>query len=954
MRIKGLILWVAVMLLGTGEAIGQFYLSGQDPFGFKWEYIESGNGKVVFPSFLEETGERVTGYKQWLTPTITEGLADLTGNFPILIHPALLQSNGMVTYAPRRMELYSSPPVESYAQTWMRQLVPHEYRHVVQMANLDIGFTKALKVILGEAGPGLVTMLLSTWFYEGDATMVESRYAMFGRGRQPEFSIAYRAILNEQGTNSMSLTKMVLGSYKDYVPDAYAFGYQMVPAALHFYGEDFWDKVVRYTARNPYFLISPNIAYKKYFDTSTETLKERTFEYLRHKWSDASSVDNSSSFIETPITSYTQYSHPQFFDKGYVAAKYDRDNRTRIVSVDKSGVERELARAATISSRIVTEGDKIFWTEYTPSKFWTLKSYSNVRSITVDSLTGHASRPKTLIKDGNIFFFTPMGDRGYAYMEYDIANRPSIVVTDGDMNELKRISPKGEENSLNGMAWDKKSQTLAIILLDDKGMRLSRVDIEGGEIKDLTPPSYVTRKNLSAADGKLYFTSISSGKDEVHMYDLEQDREYRITSSKYGSFAGAAEGDSLVMLTYSIDGYLMAEQAIEADSLVEVEQTSLPKDILDPGFVDWDKYPKIDTMSLALHVDTASMESRKYRKAKHLYNPHSWIPLTIDPAEIVDESVFNINLGATVMSQNLLGTMTSTLGYGYVFENNMSLYQGSVSYMGLPVHFDFDFEYGGNYQGITTSTLRPYLGTIEKYASASLLASLPINLSTGSSLRSITTYAGISYYNDILFDPVVFDYFKGYSKTTVGVQLQNYRYLSIKDLAPRYGYVVDLSAALNPFDSNFGKAYNLYGSIFLPGLLPQHSTNIKGNIGYQDISYYNFTQKKLFPTGVDYSIPANYLYSTAAYYKFPIAYPDGGIPSLLYVRRIYMNLFGEYAHLRYISDGETYIQNPYTYGGQLLLDFNIMRIGIDLNAGVSVYKPSDRGTIVGAVFSFAI
>lgn len=665
-------------------------------------------------------------------------------------------------------------------------------------------------------------------------------------------------------------------------------------------------------------------------------------------------MNNSSSFIPTPITSYTQYSSPQFFGDGYIATKYDRGRVTRVVSVDKSGEERELARTATLSSRIISQDDKIFWTEYTPSKFWSLQSFSNVRSISVDSLTGRASKVKTLIKGENIFFFTPMGERGYAYMEYDVSNIPTIVVVDSDMQPLQRVEVKGSESSLNGMAWDHKSQTLAIILLDDKGMRLSRVDLDTEEIVDLTSPSYVTRRELSAADGKLYFTSISSGKDEVHMFDLEQGREYRLTSSKYGSFAGAAKSDSLVMLTYSIDGYLMAEQAIEPDSMLFVEQTLLPKDILDPGFIDWDKYPKIDTMKLSLEVDTAAMVSKRYRKAKHIFNPHSWAPIAIDPAEIIDEKEFNLALGATILSQNMLGTMTTTLGYGYVFDKNMSLYQGSVEYMGLPVHFDFGFKYGGDYQSVISLSDYPYLGTVGRYANASLLASLPINLSTGSSVRGIEPYVGISYENDIMINPIDLGYDTGYSKMSAGILFSNYHYQSIKDLAPRYGYVVDLSTTMNPFNGNFGKIFNGYGSFYLPGILAQHSLNIKGDIQYQDLGFYNFTQKKLYPTGVDYSIPANYLYSSGVYYKFPVAYPDGGIPSLLYIRRIYMNLFGEYAHMRYNLQGDTYISNPYSYGGELLFDFNIMRIGVDLNAGISVYKPSDRGTIVGAVFSFSI
>ena len=51
-----------------------------------------------------------------------------------------VRSNGFVTWTPKRMELIVTPPQDSYAQDWIGQLSLHEYRHVVQISQLDQGF----------------------------------------------------------------------------------------------------------------------------------------------------------------------------------------------------------------------------------------------------------------------------------------------------------------------------------------------------------------------------------------------------------------------------------------------------------------------------------------------------------------------------------------------------------------------------------------------------------------------------------------------------------------------------------------------------------------------------------------------------------------------------------------------------------------------------------------------
>ncbi len=956
MRFKILILVVALIFVAKG-AYGQYYILGQDPASLKWEQIKSQDGNIIYPHHLDSTARVVIGYREILKPTITQGLNNRIDEFPVVIHSKQLQSNGMVSWAPARMELFSSPPTDSYALSWLRQLVPHEYRHVVQMSNLNVGFTSGLKYVIGQSAMGIVALISPTWFYEGDATLAETRYAMFGRGRQPSFSMPYRALLADSDPQDMSFTKMVHGSIKNYNPGAYELGYYMVSAGNYLHGSDFWRKGLDYAGRYPFLLFSPNIAYHKFYDTSVTELKDQTFSILKQKWAAASSVENSSQIIPTPISSYTEYTNPLPYKGLVVATKSDRDSPPQVVVVDSLGVEKRIARMGNLSSRAVLDGDRLYWTEYVTSAFWGLESFSNVRYLDLSEVgSRRLLKSKSLTHKRNIFFFTPMGGNQFAFVEYSDYNVPQIVIASGDsLQEQQRIAINSSGASLNGVAWDSLTSTLAIILLDDSGMRLSRVNLKSGTIEDITPPSYVTRKDLRAANGKLYFTSIASGKDEVHSYDLQTSVEHQISHSRFGSFSPSIAGDSsVVMTTYSIDGYELAKQKIEQDSLVVIEQTKMPKEILDPGFIDWSATMKLDTVSLAREsIDTSSYKPQKYRRMGHLLNAHSWLPVNVDIEKIIEEHQFDMDFGAMIMSQNLLGTLVATVGYGYDFELNSNILEGEIEYTGLPVHFSVGALYGGTPRNVYSyrESPREYGGD---YFSLNTVASLPITLSRAGRSRSLVPYTGLNYTNDVLINREGEVDATSVSKLTMGITYSNFDYTAAKELAPKHGYQLDVSSTLNPFNAKFGKIISAYGSVYVPGLFRLHSLNVRGNFQYQSVGSYNFSEKRLYPRGANYNVSPNFLYSSGLYYRLPIAYPDGGIPSLLYIKRIHLNLFGEYSHVRYYSGAQYLAQHPTSFGADLNIDFNVMRIGVDFDATLSLYRPSDNGWMFGLGFGFAI
>ena len=177
---------------------------------------------------------------------------------------------------PKRVEFLTSPAIEGYSMPWYKHLVAHEYRHAVQYNNLDRGVIRALSYVLGQQGSTIGLLCMPIWAMEGDAVMSETMMSSFGRGLQPSFSMAYRA-MGSVGRERRNIDRWFCGSYRDYIPDHYELGYQICSYAYERYGENVWDKVAWYGSRNPYVLATTRVALGKFYKTNVSKLFRETF-----------------------------------------------------------------------------------------------------------------------------------------------------------------------------------------------------------------------------------------------------------------------------------------------------------------------------------------------------------------------------------------------------------------------------------------------------------------------------------------------------------------------------------------------------------------------------------------------------------------------------------------------------------------------------------------------------
>ena len=239
-------------------AKAQFYSLGDDPGRLRWRTFETPHYRIVYPrgsdSLALVYGNEFEKYVQ--AEAISSGMTLKDGKkrkFPLLIHVWNGISNAAVTWAPKRLDIFTLPSVyDPEPMPWTTNLAIHEGRHISQMQLGYKGWLKPLTWLLGDMAPGAYSALWpSTWLLEGDAVIAETALTGSGRGRSSDFLEYYRTAFPEGISRDWYSWRY--GSYRHYSPDHYALGYITAGGVRYFYDDPlFTERYFSFFFRNPY------------------------------------------------------------------------------------------------------------------------------------------------------------------------------------------------------------------------------------------------------------------------------------------------------------------------------------------------------------------------------------------------------------------------------------------------------------------------------------------------------------------------------------------------------------------------------------------------------------------------------------------------------------------------------------------------------------------------------
>ena len=921
--IRHFALLTLLLTLLTSTLSAQYYNDGQDASRLKWRELKNRSVRLIYPREFESKARSMSQYFEILDSSDTFGFSMRAKQTPVVIHAENPYSNGVAVWAPKRIELQTEPQIRASATPWLKQLSAHEYRHIVQLSNLNRGLTCFGSYIIGQQAVGIVSGLIPQWFFEGDATLAETQSAHNGRGVQPDFSIGLRMLLDKGA--SFNSDKWFCGSYKDYVPDHYHIGYQVVNWSYTKYGPKIWDSVSDYTARHPYFVFTPNILLHKKYGTSPSKLLEGTLSDLKIFWQRRDSVQNSAQVISLQTESHTTVEFPIAVDDStIIAVMEDFDRLKSLVKINLHTHKVEILKSVPrLSSRPDFDGEKIWWSEYRPSLFWEQKSTSVICSMPISGGVVNT------LKNRHNSYFATATDSGLAWVEYSPKGGYSIITPE-------ETFALGDTLSVHSMAWDNQTRRLYYIGLSDCGIGIYSLD--NGSIETVLKPSFVTIDDLRAKNGMLYFTSTISGIDETHCLRLSDGVQSRISTSRYGSRAPYPTGDKIVMTTYTPNGYMPAIQASDVLAEHNIKWQLLPENQVNPKRYNWG-VANLDTITINTQT---KVESKRFRKAAHLFNLHSWAPLSYNPIEVGEEEIDDFYSGVTLISQSLLSNCIGYFSWG--IKNDMNYLRSQVDWLGSAVKFSAKVRYGGGLQTIYADSKELYSAAYnqfnKKHLSLSLSTYLPINLSNGDRSRFLTPTVDYSFSNSVVVSSENGQITTDKNQHTVQLSLQynNNRLMSYREFNPRWGYGLRADYFQAAGNGDFGKISSIYGRLYLPGIGRHHSLMLRTAAQYQSSAKFVFSNKILYPRGANVNTATKELYCYFADYQLPLCYPDWGIKGVVYVKRLRLNLFYNGASYRTFDSVR---HSTESLGGDLYIDFSPLSRATTCTARVSLARPND-------------
>lgn len=770
----------------------QFSLYGTEAPSVSWNTFSTDHYRFVYPAGCDSLAFEYA--REWeMARGPLEGTIGYAPNsrfrkpMPVILHPYMAYSNGMVVWAPRRMEMYTGPEMYSPgALPWQRLLSIHEGRHVSQQQFLRDALFGVLYCVAGEMSAGLSDLLCyDTAMFEGDAVATETALSEAGRGRCADFLEYYRVCCDEG--EDRDYWQWRYGSLDRFTPDYYKIGYLMQAG-------------IRSDLNAPNFMAD---TYRRLFtkgakgrlDNFNRTVEESTsltfpeayeaiMDAFGKRWTEdleARAPFQPKERLTRPGTFFEEYSNLVPSPEGIFATRSGLARATTLVRLDK-GRAKTIRPFSSETSPLQYSpvSGRIYWTEFTPDI-----RYEHHSSSVLKWMTPGDPRQHVLAGDGR------RAERHRYFNPAPNSLDSLVAVAETLPDGASRVVVLSEADGEAVETYPAPDGILALepVWLEDilyvVGQSLDGIGIyRASNFRCVLKPSMAKINHIREYDGRLYFTSDRNGENELYSLDPYSGKVVQETNLPRGGKDFSFKGDSLYFTALKPNGRMIYRSS----------QDDLPSEIVKFGLNHI--YPEADDLSdsepewLDERFDIDEPEPQKYSQAKHLMKIHSWLPAWADYDELAELSFESLTTdlapGATVFFHNDLNTFAGYAGYSYSPVDSLGWGGGAhinLGYYGaLPVvkaSLDFD-----------RSCVR---GTVSSY--------IPLNFSGGGWQRGVIPNATFSFAGPKY----------GYM---VGVRAYTMRPVPSSCIYPRLGVGLEAGVANN-------KAYGLLYA-YLPGVLRTH------------------------------------------------------------------------------------------------------------------------------------
>ncbi|MFD2871380.1 TolB family protein [Mucilaginibacter ximonensis] len=864
---------------------------GGNPPSIKWRQVNTRAAKVIFPAGMDSIGSRVANIVNQMNPLVQPTIGYKQKQISILLQNQTTVSNAYVGLAPFRSEFYLTPDQNSFeigTLPWADQLAIHEYRHVQQFNNFNVGLSKALKFVFGESGQAFGNDLaIPNWFYEGDAVFNETHVSGRGRGRLPYFFNGYRALW-DAGKN-YSWMKLRNGSFVDFIPDWYPMGYMQVAYGREKYGEDFWKNVTHDAAAYRSLFFPMQSAIKRYSGQSFKQFTQAGFDHFKLIYSkDEHAADTSP---------YKSEEYPFFVDDNtliYVKSTYKVPAQ---FTIRCNGIDKKIiTRAISIDSYFDYAAGKIVYAANRPDLRWGYRDYNELRLLDIN--TGK----ETTITRRTKYFSPSLSDDGKRVVAVEVdpggANQLQILDTEGN---LITTVPNRENLFYTYPKFFNNSQLIAPVRDTQGKMSLALVDIATGRLKYLLPFSFQPVAFPRVHGDMVYFSATSGINDRLFAVNIVTGKLYTTKQSGLNKYQATVTDNKIAWVEFTATGYKIRQ----ADDTA-VKWTELPDNHIPGGLSAFNvsNLSRDSAANLLPAIASNPLPVTRYNKGYHFFNFHSLVPDFSDP-----------NYTVTLEGENILNTFQSEILFNY---NRNEGYK----------EFGFDGAYGALFPWIIagfnyTLDRRAFYHNTNIYWNESDIhggVQVPLNFSSGRNITGLTLASTLHFTSTSFQQQLQKIFDQSYSYLSNTVIFSNHIQQARQNIYPRFGESITFNYKRS-ISSLTANQTLINGTLFLPGLATNH--NLLINLAHQQSGSDNVISfSNDFPFSRGYTAEnLHQLDKFGADYHFPIAYPDAGIANTLYFMRIRGDLFFDATRARYfISRTTTASADFKSVGGTLYFD----------------------------------
>ncbi len=852
------------LALICSNAFSQIF--GGDPSSIKWKQINTSSSRVIFPAGMDSVARRITNIILFIRIPTQKTIGNQTKKINIVLQNQTTVSNAYVSLGPFRSEFFLTPDQNSFEMgslPWPDQLTIHEYRHVEQDNNFNVGLSKVMRTIFGEEGQALANnAAIPNWFYEGDAVYNETNLSQQGRGNLPEFFNDYRSLW-KAGKN-YSWMKLRNGSLKDFVPDHYALGYLLVSYGREKYGDQFWEKVTHDAASFKSIFYPFQHAIKKYSGVSYVTFRKNAFDFFKKEF------DYPDETKPIKSGSYRDEEFPSFMEDGSIIFVKNTFKQNPQFVIQKGNKEQKIRTVDyTLNTYFSYRNGKIVYTSFLPDIRWGYRDYSDLKIINVSD--GHE---QTLSKRTK-YFSPDISEDGKSVVVVDEppSGKCNLKLLNAEDGKIISTLPNPENLFYTYPKFYGNEKIISAVRNAEGKMSLQLIHLQNDQSEFLIPFTYNVIGFPMIFNDTLYFSYSYKKNDELFAYTFSDKKLWSIETNNHaglGKYHPSVNGSNIVWASFTAEGNRLQQSSKHDIHFFEMNVNQLENTTSDFGITVLHQ----TNANLLYAVPNDSFAIKKYKKSFKILNFHSIEPAISDP-----------DYTLSLVGQNILNTLQSELSATYDRAEKYKEISFTTTYGGW-----FPFISAGVNYLIDRSIL--YHQNLVRYNQFEPFAGFNIPLDF-SKQRSFTNFNFSSQYvySQGIFRGNYKDTLKSsYSYINNSLSFSHQIQQAQQQIFPRFAQTILLSYK-TPLSEIKGFQFLASGDLYFPGFAKTNSVLLNGAFFRKDsLNQINFTSGFPFSRGYQ-SVNFYQMYKWGINYQLPVTCPDWGFADIFYLLRVRANLF---------------------------------------------------------------